>query len=144
MVIYNSKNVFVCKEEEVWKYFILLSEIYFKYKFYKLYKLQLSLFLLIDKQVLLFLKVFLLYLADRNEVPLYDNQVQAGSCVDKKGNKRQGGEKWTEGCRNCLCGGNKVYCEALKCPVPECDNPVSSNEKCCPYCPGLNFKCSYI
>jgi len=72
---------------------------------------------------------------DRNEVPLYDNQVQAGSCVDKKGNKRQGGEKWTEGCRNCLCGGNKVYCEALKCPVPECDNPVSSNEKCCPYCP---------
>ena len=50
------------------------------------------------------------------------------------------GESWypdkNNPCKRCFCDEGETLCVYRQCGVPECENPVYSEDTCCPTCPG--------
>uniref|UniRef100_H2YAQ5 Cysteine-rich motor neuron 1 protein n=1 Tax=Ciona savignyi TaxID=51511 RepID=H2YAQ5_CIOSA len=59
------------------------------------------------------------------------------SCADDSiDRRRDDGETWSSDCFICVCRGGDVMCDAIKCPVPACENPVLREGDCCASCAG--------
>ena len=57
-------------------------------------------------------------------------------CYDDEKNHYEEGESWNKDvCTTCYCENGETLCVALMCVQPYCDNPIYSDDTCCPTCP---------
>ncbi|XP_022082453.1 zonadhesin-like [Acanthaster planci] len=58
------------------------------------------------------------------------------TCMDKVGMYSHG-DRWIKAddiCVECVCDDSAICCEHIRCPTPECENPIDVPGQCCPTC----------
>ncbi|XP_022108239.1 chordin-like [Acanthaster planci] len=59
-------------------------------------------------------------------------------CYDETGYHKPF-DKWddpNQECSECVCFNNAISCYPKICPTVSCENPITPDGECCPYCPG--------
>ena len=63
-------------------------------------------------------------------------EIEPKGCYDEEKKYYAEGESWNEdACTTCFCEGEQIVCASIMCMEPYCENPIYSDDTCCPTCP---------